>query len=486
MGRFIERAAELGRLQRVLAKVESGRAGRPGRAVLVRGARQVGKSRLVEEFARRAGVPYVFYSAARGAPDRQIRDFLSAGAASGLPGASSLAGRSAGSWEEALETMADAVPRDSPSLVVLDGLPLLLAGDPGLEGTLQVVFARELSRRPVMLVLIGSDLAVMEAVNQPGRPFYMRAAELVVHPLTPAEVATALELPATEAVDAHLVSGGLPMICASWPDGLAVREYLRLALDDPASALVVAGERVLAAELAPDAQARAVLDAVGAGLRTHSAIGRAVPEVPRASLNRALQLLVDRRLVAADLPLGTRPSRETRYRVAGTHLGFWLPFVGPRLPEIERGRGDLALARVLRSWDAWRGAAVTPLVRESLRRMPGLPRGTGEIGGYWTRTGDPEIDIVGTDRGPVGERITLVGAVTWREDRPFDRHDLSELIVRRSKLPGAGAGVPLLAVSRSGTTTAEVTLVTPGDLVAAWLPRESPPPGSARPPGTAG
>jgi len=34
-----------------------GRTGRPGRAVLIRGRRRVGKSRLVEEFAQRAALP---------------------------------------------------------------------------------------------------------------------------------------------------------------------------------------------------------------------------------------------------------------------------------------------------------------------------------------------------------------------------------------------------------------------------------------------
>ncbi len=474
MDRFLERAPELERLQRALARVESGgRGGRPGRAVLLRGRRRVGKSRLVEEFVRRSDVPHLFYSAAPGSPDRQRREFLEAAAASTLPGAPSLAGRTAGSWEEALRLVAEAAPRDSPGVIVVDEFPSLLASDPGVEGVLQLVFARELSRRPVLLILVGSDAATMEAVNQPGRPFYMRAAEMVLHPLTPADLASVLELPAAEAVDAHLVSGGLPMICARWPRGLAVRDHLRPALADPASALLVTGERALSAELAPDTQARTVLEAVASGARTHSAIGRAVPEVPRASLNRALQSLVERRLLVAELPLSVRPSRETRYRLADTHLWFWLAFAGPRLPEIERGRGDLALTRVLRSWEAWRSAAVVPLVRESLRRMDGLPRGTGAVGGYWTRAGGPEIDVVGTDREPVGERITMTGAVAWREDRPFDRRDLDALIVRRSKLPGADAGVPLFAVSRSGSATAEVTLVTPEDLVAAWRPRDA-------------
>jgi hypothetical protein len=159
--------------------------------------------------------------------------------------------------------------------------------------------------------------------------------------------------------------------------------------------------------------------------------------------------------------------------VTDAHLRFWLAFVGPGLAEIERDRGDLVLARLLRSWDAWREAAVKPLVRESLRRMGGLPAGTGAIGGYWTRTDDPEIDIVGTDREPVGRTVTLLGSVVWREDRPFERGDLDALIVRRSRMPGAAPGTPLLAVSRSGAATAEVSLVAPEDLVAAW--RSGPP-----------
>ncbi|MFC4057920.1 ATP-binding protein [Planomonospora corallina] len=474
MAAFIGRQYELSRLQRLLDKVAAGgRAGRPGRAVLLRGRRGVGKSRLVEELARRSAVPCLFHSVSAGTRAEQVAALLEEGAASELPGARLLAGRSADSWQTALRLLAEALPAESPSIVVLDGLPELLTADPELESALQAAFARDLSRRPVLLVLVGSDPAVMEAVNRRGRPFYMRATDMLLHPLTPADLADTLGLSAADAVDARLVSGGLPLICREWPPGLPVPEYLRWALAHPASPLVATGERILAAEAPPGTQARAVLAAVGAGHRSHSSIGRAVPAVPRASLNRALQSLVERRLVTAALPLSTRPSRETRYHVADSHLWFWLAFVGPRLPEIARDRSDLVLARLLRSWGDWRETAVKPLVRASLRRMGDLPEGTGAIGGYWTRTDAPEIDLVGTDREPVGERVTLAGSVVWREGRPFDRRDLDALIVRRSRMPGTGPGTPLLAVSRSGSATAEVTLVTPEDLVAAWRPSPS-------------
>jgi hypothetical protein len=67
--------------------------------------------------------------------------------------------------------------------------------------------------------------------------------------------------------DAAVVTGGLPLICAEWPRGAGLWDFLREALADPVSALPVSAERSLAAEFPPQAQARAVLSAIGSGKR---------------------------------------------------------------------------------------------------------------------------------------------------------------------------------------------------------------------------
>lgn len=110
------------------------------------------------------------------------------------------------------------------------------------------------------------------------------------------------------------------------------------------------------------------------------------------------------------------------------------------------------------------------MVREALRRLPGaaVPPHTAVIGGCWTRTNDPEVDIVGADRGPVAERVTLVGSVKWHETRPFDGHDLARLVVHRSQVPGADLDTPMVAVSRSGSVVADLPVVGPAEIVAAW------------------
>lgn len=457
-------------LHRLLARVADDMGGKPGKALLIRGRRRVGKSRLVEEFLAHAGVPHVYFTASTRSTAEELRLFAEEVTASDVPGADLFAGVTLPSWDSALRLLAAAIPEDGPSVVVIDELPYLTTSDPRFEGTLQKAFDRELSRRRVLLVGIGSDLAMMEALNDYGRPFHQRATEMVVPPLTPSEVAEMLALDPADAFDAYLVTGGLPLICEEWPAGAHLWDYLEEAVRSPTSALLVSGERALAAEFPAVAQARVVLSAIGAGERTFGNIGRAAGGTPPGSLTRALDTLTAKRVVAAERPLSTRVSKETRYRVADPYLRFWLSFLGPHLPEVERGRGDRVLARVRISWTSWRGRAIEPVLRESLDRLPAeqRPSDDGVIGGYWTRTNDPEIDIVVADRAPLARTVLAVGSIKWLDRAPFDGRDHARLLVHRSQLPGASDRTPVFAVSRSGVAVDGLRTYGPEELLEAW------------------
>jgi AAA+ ATPase superfamily predicted ATPase len=471
MDRFIGRTRELTLLDQLLKRVEQGgRAGRPGRAILIRGRRRVGKSRLVEEFIERTEVPSVFFTAS-GQPtvEADLRMFGEAVLESSLPDTGLFRDQEPSTWDAAFRLLARSLPDNQPSVVVLDEMPYLIKTDPGFEGTLQKAFDREFSRKPVLLVCVGSDLAMMEALNEYGRPFHQRATELIIPPLNPADAADMLGLSATDAFDAYLVTGGLPLVLDEWPSGMGVMDYLAGAVADSLSALVVSGERSLAAEFPPDSHARIVLGAIGSGERTYTKIQQAAGGMPQATLSRALDLLVTKRIVVAGIPLSTRPSRETRYSIADPHLRFWLAFLGEHMPEIERGRGDLLLRRVKASWNSWRGVAIEPVIREGLRRMTDqLPEQTRVVGGYWTRTNDPEIDLVGADREPVAKRISFVGSIKWRDNHPFDARDLSALIVHRSRMPGAEDSTPLVVATRNGIDVSGPQTFGPDELLAAW------------------
>ncbi|WP_411101886.1 hypothetical protein [Streptomyces sp. cmx-4-9] len=84
-----------------------------------------------------------------------------------------------------------------------------------------------MSAKPVLLILVGSDMSVMDALQSCGRPFSGRAAKMTVHPLHQADVQAMTGLDAVEAVDALLITGGFPEIIQSWRPGMGCRDFLR-------------------------------------------------------------------------------------------------------------------------------------------------------------------------------------------------------------------------------------------------------------------
>ena len=457
---FVGREAELRWLtdefRRVVASGE-------GRCVLVRGRRRVGKSRLVEKFLESERAPRLFFTAARGAGELQT---FAREAATSFPVFGDV---TPADWDAAFRLLDAAL--SVPSIVVIDEFPFLVGKDPNIEFVLQRNWDRLLSRRPVLLILVGSDLAMMEALNTYGRPFYGRGIELVVAPLAPAATAELVGAPdAVAGFDAFLLTGGLPLLAAEWPKGTGLWDYLEGALANPMSPLIVSAERTLAAEFPSEAQAQIVLSQIGSGERTFKNIGRAGGGLHATSLTRSLAVLTDKRIVAQEKPLSTRLSSDSRYRITDPYLRFWLQFIGPYLPEIERGRGDRVLARIKQGWLTWRGRAIEPVIREAVLRLSPLGEldDVGAVGGYWTRTNDVEIDLVGADREPIAKRIVFAGTIKWRDDGPLDQADLNRLVNAVAKLPGADDHTPTIAVSSTAVTARGTTITLgPEELLAA-------------------
>ncbi|MEV0392664.1 AAA family ATPase [Polymorphospora rubra] len=479
MSRFVGRRTELGILRKRLERVD--RDG-TGIAVAIRGRRQVGKSRLVQELCDRSGLPYVFFTAIKGASSTEaVSLFLAELADSTLPRNPDLVPRTppAGGWVDVLRLLAGVLP-DGPCIVVLDELPWLSEQDETFDAALQVAWDRLLGRHPVLLLLLGSDLHMMQRLTAYDRPFYGRADTFVLGPLNPAETADALDLPAVDAFDAHLITGGLPGIVRRWPTGTPPMDLLRQECADPASPIFSVPEQSLSAEFANPDLARRVLEAVGGGDRTFANIaataGSQAGALPSGTLSPLLQRMVtDKGVLAADEPLSARAGRPALYRVADSNLRLYLAVLRDAQQHIRRGRPEAAFGLVERRWATWRGRAIEPLVREGLElgaAADALPwPDVATVGGWWNRRFDPEIDLVGADRTPVASRIDFVGSVKW-VSVPFDRHNLAVLRQGAAQVPGFDPETTgLVVVSRSGAELPAdaVDLVWgPTDLLAVW------------------
>jgi AAA+ ATPase superfamily predicted ATPase len=469
---FVGRRHDLRKLDDHLDGVT--RSGR-GRLLAIQGRRQVGKSTLLTEFLRRhPEVPSLFFTASRQATVRDDLARFTADVAreSTLPGAGTLDGVAVDSWEAALRLVAAALPEAGPSVVVLDELPWLLENDPGLEGTLQKLWDTVLERRhAVLVVLVGSDLSMMEALVGHRRPLFGRVTTMVVRPFDPADTAAMLGASASvaEAFDAYLVTGGYPRLLADLA-GRRLTTWLRNQLADDTSPLLVTGERILAGEFPDQAQARRVLGAAGAGERTFATLAHAVG-IRQASLQRALQTLADKRVVVREQPLAPGAPDAPRYRVADHYLRFWLRFCRPALADVSRGRGDLALDRWRDGWSSYRGRAIEPVIREALARLATDDTrlgGAGAVGGWWNRTNRPEVDVVGVDRADRPGRVAFTGTIKWRGTAPLGDREVAEHRAAVAAVP-ALTGAPVVAIAAGRVTAGQVDAAyTAADLLAAW------------------
>ncbi len=369
---FVGRSSELGILADELAQVK---ATGEGRFVWISGRRRVGKSRLVQEFVEGSRQHYVFYQAPRRSGLEGLERFRVALEDSTLPVAEAVReGARFDGWPAALRLASQGATPETPAVIVIDELPYLVEADEGIPADIQEAWDRELRRRPVLLMCIGSDVRMMLTLTQhPAELFGRPTRELVIRPFSPRDVAALGDLGAVDAFDRYVIVGGLPIIARSWPTRLSRRQFLERALTDSSSPLVVDGMRILEAEFPAELQTRAVLEAIGHGEMTFTTIGERSGVSNHSRLSTALAMLAEKDIIHARLPYAAPPGRKNkRYAIADPYLRFWLRFIGPAVEEIDRGRSDLLLARIDRDWPTFRGAAIEPIVRRSIERL--LPR----------------------------------------------------------------------------------------------------------------
>jgi uncharacterized protein len=447
---FVNRKSELEQL-------ESWWAGDGAAIGIVWGRRRVGKTALIEHFAD--GLPAIFHTGG-GRPAAAELAALSRAAAPLLAdGIRNLDARPFADWDDALEVLAHAA-RDRPMLLVLDELPALVETSPELPSLIRAAWDRLRGRTKLKLLLCGSAVRVMEAMQEERAPLYGRLdLALLLHPFRPHEAAQMLPAlsPARRALVWGLL-GGMPLYLRWWDQRASVSANLLRLACTPGGQLLTEGQLVLATEGEGGELARQTLYAIAAGRTKFNEIEQAV----RADPGRTLERLVALRLVERLVPVTEDPRRTRRrtYRIADNFLAFWLGLLDRYRPEIERGLGESILPVLIDSIDDHMGGPWEVAFRDHLRRRAAagdLGEGVVAIGPFWTAAADPsEIDAValaGRRRGAV-----LLGEAKWAR-----RVDGGQL---RSELERKAQALPRLAESARCAICARERIDGVGDAMA--------------------
>ncbi|MHB8296619.1 MAG: ATP-binding protein [Acidimicrobiales bacterium] len=407
---FVNRSSELGALDRWWNT-------RRPRLALLWGRRRVGKTALAQRFAQ--GKRVVFHTGAGRGQAGELRLLAERVATTAPGGLRDLALRPYSDWDDALDDLASRAT-EQPLLLVLDEFPELVQSTPGLPGALRAFMDRSVDQTELRILLCGSAVRQMQALQEAREPLYGRFDLLLsLRPFGPHEAALMLpQLSPAERALVYGIAGGMPLYLGWWDQDAAVDENLLRLVCEPSARLLTEGELVLASELAGGDYDRQVLHAIAAGKSQYGEI----KDYVRAEPLRTIERLIELQFVERARPVGnSERSRRRAYRIADPFVAFYLGVVTPFRTEIERGLGPSIVAVLRESLDDHMGGVWEEAFRSHLRRMAAtgtldLGAPVVAIGPWWDASGHNEIDalvLTGRSRVP-----TLAGEAKWarRED----------------------------------------------------------------------
>lgn len=459
--RFVDREHELALLERAWASDKA-------ELFVVYGRRRIGKTALLRRFAH--GKPGAYWVAAISSEATLRRSFTQA-----------LEGEGAAfvydDWRGAF--LAAAGDRTARRLLVIDEYPYLAGAVPGVGTVLQAVWDQALEASPLMIVLCGSHIGMMEreAVSYRAPLFGRRTGQIRLGPLPTWGVAAMLPgYEAAAVVETIATLGGVPAYLRMVAQDRPIIENLERLTLDPNGVLHQEPVFLLREELHEPRSYFALLQALAAGNTRLNEIAQAAG-VDRAPASRYLATLVNLGVVQRTVPV-TEPhpekSRKGVYAISDGFLRFWFRFVAPYGSLLATGQTAAVRARLKRGMAGHVSPVFEQLSRDWVVRAGAagaLPLSPRAVGRWWTR--QAEIDVVA-----LADEGVLLGECKW-STHPVGLNVLDALraraeVFRRETGMATGEPVWYALFSRSGFTpdllaeaeAERVVLVSADDVVA--------------------
>lgn len=481
---MINRELERDRLQGLLAL------GRPHMALLY-GRRRVGKTYLLTHLWAADEAFYFTASDTTGEQNRRalLQEFA---AWSGAP----VAGDDYPTWRTVFRLLLEHRAPD-PLVVVLDEFQYFGENPVALTqvtSDLNAMWEARRPARPLLLVLSGSAVRTMEALDTSAAPLYGRIAwKHQVQPFDYWDAARMVPYPgARERAQTYGIFGGMPRYLADVETTRSIAENAAHLMLSPGGAVRTLAETAILQEqgLRETASYAAILRAIGDGSTELNDIGQRAGLRGGMGLRDKVERLQGLGFIEAHRNLGAKRTEAFRYRLIDPALMFFYRFVAPRETALARQAPRAVWkSHVAPHLNTYMGRIFERIVEQAYYRHLGrdhlpLVREWGRWEGVDRQRQALELDIATT----LSDGRVLTGGVKWNtrplEVRWYTHH---EQMLTRLAQSGVGwahtaldAASPLLFAAAGGFTPAfetaaraaraHVTLWTLDDLYRAKAP----------------
>lgn len=391
--KFYGREREIGILKREMALVQDG----ASRLVVVTGRRRVGKTRLILESLASQDMPLIYAFVYQStSEERNLESFSHAAAAAlGLDYPPRFA-----SFEEALEFVFKYTAK-RPVTLVFDEFQNFEVVSPSFFEVLQKLWDLNKGSSRLLLVVSGSVTSAMRNIFDDGKaPLYARqSALLYLSPFEPQLVKSIFEdfAPNHSGEDLlalYALTGGVAQYLETMLESRAFTVQAMIErLFESSNQMLTEATMALAAEFkGRTAVYYDILRLIASGVTKRSEIVSRFKEDVSAYLAR---LETHFRLIERIEPIAQSGGQRSRIRfeIADELLNFWFTFLEPRQRLVEMGRSDQIRRTVLAQFPTWSGRCLERFYRRHFEAL-GL---FTDIGGWWDRKGENEIDLIAVD-----------------------------------------------------------------------------------------
>lgn len=418
MGKFIDREQEM--------EILNDQYNRDGSSlVIMYGRRRVGKTTLINEFTKDKNT--LFFLASQES-ETQNRNLFKEKAAEFINN-DLLRNATVSDWDTIFKAIIDTEFETKP-IIVIDEFQNIGKSNSAFPSIMQRVWDCILKDKPVMLILCGSLITMMEEQTlKYSSPLYGRRTAQIRLKQIPFQYYGDFftNKKGKDLVEMYSVTGGVPKYMESFGEEDDIYSAIEKHILNKSSYLYDEPNFLLQQEVTEIGSYYSLIRTIAAGNSKLSAIASSL-ELPQTRLTKYIKTLIDLDILEREVPIteeNPEKSKKGLYKIKDNFIKFWFAFIYPNHSFLESGNTKIVMDKIKKGFISGQVSFVyEDVCREKMWEFNAneiWPFTFSKLGRYWDN--NTEIDIAAVD--PDGENLILGECKYWKE--PVGVNILTEL-----------------------------------------------------------